>query len=132
MHCVKYAGIRVSSDSYFLVYSQIVLIGGFIEYPYSALFYALMTYIIKSLIRCFSKKWSFNSFRDNPRSEIFLGTLNIKNSLREKCPYLGFFWFVFSHIRTEYVSLRVSPYSVQRREDTDQKNSKYGHFLRSD
>ena len=91
-----------------------------------------MTYIIKSLIRCFNKKWSFNSFRDNPRNEIFLGTLNIKNSLREKCPYLGFFWFVFSRIRTEYVSLRVSPYSVQMREDTDQKNSKYGHFLRSD
>ena len=25
-----------------------------------------------------------------------------KNSLREKCPYLQFFWFVFSRIRTEY------------------------------
>ena len=24
------------------------------------------------------------------------------NSLREKCPYLPFFWFVFSRIRTEY------------------------------
>ena len=37
-----------------------------------------------------------------------------------------FFWSVFFRIRTEYgVSLRTM------RENTDQKNSKYGHFLRS-
>ena len=27
--------------------------------------------------------------------------------------------------------LRISPYSVRKRENTDQYNSKYGHFLRS-
>ena len=29
--------------------------------------------------------------------------------LREKCPYLEFFWVVFSHIRTEYGEVVVSP-----------------------
>ena len=50
--------------------------------------------------------------------------------LREKCSCLEFFWFVFSRIRTEYVEiLRIPPYSIQMRENTDQKNSEYGHFL---
>ena len=39
----------------------------------------------------------------------------------------------FSRIRTEYGKiLRISPYSVQTQENTDQNNSKYGHFSRSD
>ena len=41
--------------------------------------------------------------------------------LREKCLYSEFFWSVFSCIL----------YSVQMRENTDQKNSEYGHFSRS-
>ena len=28
------------------------------------------------------------------------------------------------------LSLRISPYSVRMRENTDQNNSEYGHFLR--
>ena len=53
-------------------------------------------------------------------------------TLPEKCPYLDFFWSVFSPIRTEYGEiLHISPYSVRMRENTDQKNSKYGHFSRS-
>ena len=47
----------------------------------------------------------------------------VRLSLREKCPHPEFFWSVFSRIRTEY--------RVQMRESTDQKNSKYGHFLTS-
>ena len=49
--------------------------------------------------------------------------------LREKCPYSEFFWSVFSAfgINTE----RYHPYSVRMRENTDQKNSDYGHFSRS-
>ena len=55
------------------------------------------------------------------------------NSLREKCPYSELFWSVFSRTRTEYGEiLRISLYSVRMREDTDQNNSEYGHFLRSD
>ena len=37
------------------------------------------------------------------------------------------FWSVFSRIRTKCRS--KSPYSVQTRENTEQKNSKYGHFF---
>ena len=53
-------------------------------------------------------------------------------ALREKCSYSEFFWSVFSHIRTEYGEIRsISPFSVRMRENTDQKNSKYGYFSRS-
>ena len=50
----------------------------------------------------------------------------------ENCPYSEFFWPAFSRIWTEYEEIRsISPYSVQMRENTDQKNSEYGHFSRS-
>ena len=43
-----------------------------------------------------------------------------------------FFWFVFSRIRTEYGKiLRISPYSVRMRENTNQKNSVFGHISHS-
>ena len=39
------------------------------------------------------------------------------------------FWSVFSRIRTEYGEKRsISPFSVQMRENTDQKTPEYGHF----
>ena len=51
--------------------------------------------------------------------------------LREKCPYSEFSWFSISHIQTEYGEiLRICPYSVWIRENTDQKNFGYGHFSR--
>ena len=54
----------------------------------------------------------------------------LKITLREKCPYSEFLWSAFSHIRVEYgETLRISPFSVRMRENTDQKNFKYGHFL---
>ena len=54
------------------------------------------------------------------------------DSLREKCPYSELFWPAFSHIRTEYGETQsISPNSVRMRENADQNNSKYGHFLRS-
>ena len=53
-----------------------------------------------------------------------------KVSLRKKCPYSEFFWSPFSRILTEYGEiLRISPYSVQMRENTDQNNFEYGQFL---
>ena len=58
-----------------------------------------------------------------------------KNSLRQKCPYSELFWSALSGIRTEYGEiqiLRISLYSVQMRENADENNSEYGHFLRSD
>ena len=42
----------------------------------------------------------------------------------------GFFWSVFSRIRTEYGEILSN--SVRMRENTDQKISEYGHFSRSD
>ena len=40
---------------------------------------------------------------------------------------------MFSRLRTEYWDLwSKSPYLVQMRENTDQKNSEYGHFSCSD
>ena len=54
-------------------------------------------------------------------------------SLRKMCKYSEFLWYVFSRIWTEYRDLLWrSPYSVRMRGNTDQKNSKYGHFSRSD
>ena len=43
------------------------------------------------------------------------GFSTVRLSLRKKCPYFEFFW----------------PYSVRMRENKDQKNSEYGHFLHS-
>ena len=51
----------------------------------------------------------------------------------KKCSYSELFWSVFSHIHTAYGEIRsVSLYSVQMPENTDQNNSKDGHFSRSD
>ena len=53
-------------------------------------------------------------------------------TLREKCPYSEFFWSAFSRIRTEYEEiLCISPYLVRMRENTEQKNFKYGHLSRN-
>ena len=49
-----------------------------------------------------------------------------------KFQYSELFWSAFSRIRTEYREiLGISPHSVQMRENGDQNNSEYGHFLRS-
>ena len=54
---------------------------------------------------------------------------NIKEALRDKCPYSEFFWSLFSRIRTDYGEiLRIFPYSVRMRENKAQKNSEYGHL----
>ena len=52
--------------------------------------------------------------------------------MRKKCPYSELFWSVPSRIRTEYGEmLRIYPYSVRMRQNVDQNNSEYRHFLRS-
>ena len=53
-------------------------------------------------------------------------------TIHEKCPYSEFFWYLFSRIQIEYGEiLRISPYLVWMQENMYQKNSEYGHFLRS-
>ena len=67
------------------------------------------------------------------RENIVFICLTIKQILRKKGPYSDFFWSVFFRIQTEYGELQsISPYSVRMRENTDQKNSEYGHFSRSE
>ena len=47
-------------------------------------------------------------------------------------PYSELFSSIFFRIRTKYGEIRIiSPYSVRMRENADQNNSRYGHFLRS-
>ena len=49
-------------------------------------------------------------------------------SLHGRCRYSELNWSLFSHIWTEYEErVRISPYSIELLENTDQKNSKYGH-----
>ena len=50
--------------------------------------------------------------------------------MREKFPYSELFWSAFFRIRIENGEiLRISPYLVRMRENTDQNNFEYGHFL---
>ena len=59
--------------------------------------------------------------------------LQNKYLMRTKCPYSELFWSAFPRIRTEYGEiLRISLYSAQMRENADQNNSEYRHFLRID
>ena len=52
------------------------------------------------------------------------------NTRTNLCPNTDFFWCLFSRTRTEYGEiLRISPYSVQMRENTDQKKLRvWKHF----
>ena len=46
----------------------------------------------------------------------------MKLLIREKCPYSKFFWSIFSRIQTVHGEIR---------ENMDQKNAEYEHFLHS-
>ena len=66
------------------------------------------------------------------KTKIIDKSYSVTISLHEKSPYLECFWSVFSRIWTAYGEiLRTFPYSVRVRQNTDQKNSQYGHFSRS-
>ena len=54
-----------------------------------------------------------------------------KTILHKKCPYLELFWSAFSGIWTECGEMgSTCPYPVRMRGNTDQNNSKCGHFPR--
>ena len=63
---------------------------------------------------------------------------NVNNflSLFSLLSVFGVFLIRISRVRTEYGELLrilcISPYSVRMRKNTDQKNSEYGHFLRTE
>ena len=75
------------------------------------------------------------SLTDNhciPSECSILRIMSAKVTLRERCPNLEFFWSIFSRIRTKCGEiLCISLHAVQMHENADQKNCKYGHFLRS-
>ena len=53
--------------------------------------------------------------------------------MRKKYPYSDLFWSIFFSIQTKYEEkIRISPYSIGIWENTNQNNSEYGHFLRSE
>ena len=76
-------------------------------------------------------KPSINQFRSSPSSRLTSVSLSFSDSLSlssspshyvKNVQIWSFFWSVFSHIQTEYGEiLRLSPYSVQMWENTDQK-----------
>ena len=51
---------------------------------------------------------------------------DVELPLREKCPYSDFFWFLLSRIPG------ISPYSVQMRENRDQKFSRLIYIFKGD
>ena len=71
-------------------------------------------YLFSSCYSRFPLWWNFWLFYSQWK-------FSLKLTLREKCPYLKFFWSAFSRIRTEYGKTRM-------RENKGQKNSKYGRF----
>ena len=77
---------------------------------------------IKDLL--FSIKWNWSWTSSHAFKLTFL-SLNYFFDL--------FFWSIFSRIRTKCKEIRsMSLYSTRIRENTDQKNSEYGHFSRTD
>ena len=54
------------------------------------------------------------------------------NHCVKSVPIQIFLGYIFPR-RTEYGEIQsISPYSVRMRENTNQKNSEFGHFLRSE
>ena len=68
-----------------------------------------------------------------PFRNLLNASISILSTLHEECPYLEFPGPHFSALRlnTKIYSVCKSSYSVQMRENNDQKDSEYGHFLRS-
>ena len=75
---------------------------------------------VKYHFLCSVKFWEGSKYAsDNLPARLFINFYYLLSPLlREKYPYSEFFWSLFS------------PYSVQIWENTDQKNSEYGHFSR--
>ena len=52
-----------------------------------------------------------------------VSNIDEKNHCMKSVQIRRFFWYIFSHIRTEYGEIRsISPYSARMREKTDQEN----------
>ena len=68
--------------------------------------------------------WYVNSLKNTTNL-----VLKMNITLRKKCPYSEFFWSKFSRIWIAYEEiLRIYLFPVRMWENTDDKNSKNGHF----
>ena len=78
------------------------------------------------------KTVDIKTYKNLPSSYDLSNIDSTKTTLRENCSYSELFWSVFFRIGTEYGEIRsICPYSVRMRENTDQNNSEYEHFLHS-
>ena len=70
---------------------------------------------------CLGRIYSWDRHINTWRLRVLLSLLSpLWHSLREKCPWLEFFWSVFVRIRTKYGEiLRISPYLVRMRQNTE-------------
>ena len=94
---------------------------------------SLLKYPIVFLTKFLGKSADKNKKQPSIGVLIKICSENMQQTPGEKCPPWELFWSVFSRIRTEYRKIQsISPYSVWMREDTDQNNSKYRHFSRSE
>ena len=96
--------------------------------------YFLSLYII-SLKIFLHDNYAHNHINNHANLHTLMNWKNpkFKKGTVEKCPYSEYFWSIFSSIWTEYRQiLSISPSSVRMLENMDQKNSKYGHFSRSE
>ena len=94
--------------------------------------YCLYRYLLYDLHNVFARQLFVTlllvSYLEEPRFQAGL----IPSVTVWKVSELGVFWSIFCSIWTEYGNLLLkSPYSVKKRENTDHKNSKFGHILRS-
>ena len=94
------------------------------QYKNSSSFFFINSMAIENSIRVYKKQQIKNKNKSKERK------LVKRIHLRERHPYSELLRSVFSCIRTEYSS--ISPYSVGMRKNTDQNNSEYQNFLRSD
>ena len=94
------------------------------QYKNSFSFFFLNSMVIENSI-CVYKKQQIKNKKETKRKKN-----GEKDTLRERHSFLELLRSVFSCIRTEYSS--ISPYSVGIRKNTDQNNSEYQNFLRSD
>ena len=89
----------------------------------------LVSLLLKKIVSSTDKKTAFSFTCVTPDD---ISKVIKRLTVRESSPYSELFWSIFSRIWTEYRQiLHIPPYFAQMRENTDQNNSEYGHFLRS-
>ena len=120
LQCFRFLFIKAAPKSYFTRCLCVVIIFFQYKFMYICILYLFLSFFLFVLY----------VFIDFTKFVLLLFVQVL--ALRKKCPYSELFWSAFSNIQDEYGEiLRFSPYSVRMRENADQNNSEYRHFLRS-